>query len=285
MALRAARLGQSRPADAIGPAHEAVSHAQAAGDDEALAHAYHLLDRAHAALEDHPTAARYRDLALPVFAAVGDLAAQGTVLYDLGADAQRAGKLDEALWLYERSSEVRTRAGDILRAAESANAIGEVLILLGRSAQAHDRFAEALRTWRGARSPRGVAEATHNLGVVALRGGDPEQALGLLDEAAELALRIGAERLHQRIQLPLAEALLVSGRYVEAWDAAGRVVDAADPQLAARAHRLRANALLCTGGTARARAELTTAVALADAAGDADGVAAAQRLLARTDDA
>jgi class 3 adenylate cyclase/tetratricopeptide (TPR) repeat protein len=275
------RLGQSRPADAIGHAQAAVEHAQAAGDDESLAHAYHLLDRAHTALEDHATAARYRDRALPVFAALGDLAAQGTVLYDLGADAQRADKLDEALWFYERSYEVRMRAGDIVRAAASANAIGEVLIVLGRSGEAHDRFAEALRIWRGARSPRGIAEATHNLGVAALRGGDADEAIVLLDEAADLAMRIGAEGLHQRIQLPLAEALLARGRYVEAWEAASRVLGAADAHLVGRGHRLRGEALLCTGGTARARAELTTAVALADASGDADGRTAADRLLER----
>jgi class 3 adenylate cyclase/tetratricopeptide (TPR) repeat protein len=280
-----ARLGQSRPADAIGHAHDAVEHAQAAGDDESLAQAYHLLDRAHAALEDHATAARYRDRALPVFAALGDLAAQGTVLYDLGADAQRADKLDEALWLYERSYEVRTRAGDVVRAAESANAIGEVLIMLGRSRDAHDRFAEALRTWRGARSPRGVAEATHNLGVAALRGGDADQAISLLDEAADLATRIGAEGLHRQIQLPLAEALLARGRYVEAWEAAGRALGAADAHLTGRAHRLRGEALLRTGGTARARVELTTAVALADTAGDHDGRAEAQTWLDRIDHA
>ncbi|HSK98253.1 MAG TPA: tetratricopeptide repeat protein, partial [Euzebyales bacterium] len=188
-------------------------------------------------------------------------------------------------WLYERSHEVRMRAGDIVRAAASANAIGEVLIVLGRPGEAHDRFAEALRIWRGARSPRGVAEATHNLGVVALRGGDADAAIAQLDEAADLAMRIGAEGLHQRIQLPLADALLARGRYVEAWEAAGRVLGAADAVLVGRGHRLRGEALLCTGGTARARAELARAVALAEASGDTEGRTAAQRLLDRLTDA
>lgn len=278
------RLGQSRPTDAIHHAHDAVEQARRAGDEETLAHAYHLLDRAHAALGDHVTAAGFRDLALPVFAALGDLAAQGTVLHDLGADAQRAGRFEEALWLYERSHEVRSRAGDVVRTAASSNAMGEVLLELGRAADAHERFTEALRAWRGARSPRGVAEATHNLGVAALHDRDVAEAVRLLHEAAELAERIGAEALSDEIRLPLAEALLASGRYVEAWDAAGRAVHSVDSAAAGRAHRIRAEALMRTGGTARACTELTTAIALADAAGDTTGCTAARLLLGQIDD-
>lgn len=270
-----ARLGQGRAADAIAHARDAVTHAQRAGDDETVALAYHLLDRAHTAVEDHEAAAAYRDLALPVFAALGDLAAQGTVLHDLGADAQRAGKPEEALWLYERSHEVRSRAGDVVRAAATANAIGEVLVSLGRDREAHARFTEALRVWRGARSPRGVAEATLNLGVVALHGGDHAEAVQLLEEAAALAVGIGAETLRDEIQLPLAEALLALERYVEAWDAATQALRTAEDHLEATAHRLRGAALLRTGGVTRARAELTLALQASDGA-EAD---AARRLL------
>ncbi|MBW3606264.1 MAG: AAA family ATPase [Actinobacteria bacterium] len=274
-----ARLGQGRAADTVVHARDAVDDAERAGDDHTLAQAYHLLDRAHSALGDHDTAARYRDLALPVFAALGDLAAQGTVLHDLGDDALRAGRLDEALWLYERSHEVRSRAGDVVRTAASDNAIGAVLLRLGEVDAAHARFTAALRAWRGARSPRGIAEATRNLGIVELRRGRDAHAVELLEEADAVAVQVGAEALHDEILVPLAESLARSGRYVEAWEVATRALAVADPRTVGAARRLRGTALLRTGGVTRARDELTMATAAAAAAGDDDGEAAARRLL------
>jgi tetratricopeptide (TPR) repeat protein len=272
-----ARLGQGRSSDAVDHAQQAVALTVLADDDATLAHAYHLLDRAHTALGDHAAAARHRDAALPVFASLGDLAAQGTVLHDLGRDAQRAGRLEEALWLYGRSHDARARAGDVLQVATSANAIGEVLLVLGRHDDAHARFTEALRAWRGARAPRGVAEATRNLGVVALRGGRHAEAVQLLEEATDLAARVGADTLVDQTQLPLAEALLASSRYVEAWDAASRVLGAAGADAAGTARRLRGEALLRTGGIVRARVELASAL---EALTDPDAVAEVRGLLA-----
>jgi tetratricopeptide (TPR) repeat protein len=254
-----------------------VALADLAGDDHTLAHAHHLLDRAHTALGDHTTAARHRDAALPIFSALGDLAAQGTVLFDLGRDAQRAGRFEEALWLYERSHDARARGGDVPHVAASANAIGEVLLVLGRHDDAHGRFTEALRAWRGARAPRGVAEARRNLGIVALRDGRHAEAVDLLEEAAGAAARVGADTLVDQIQLPLAEALLASARYVEAWDAASRVLGDAGTDAAGTAHRLRGEALLRTGGVVRARAELAAAL---EELSDPDLVAEVRVLLA-----
>jgi tetratricopeptide (TPR) repeat protein len=273
----AARLGQGRPADAVDHARQAVGLADLASDDATLADAHHLLDRAHTALGDHAAAAHHRDAALPVFAALGDLAAQGTVLHDLGRDAHRAGRLEEALWLYGRSHDARVRAGDVLQVAASANAIGEVLLVLGRHDDARAHFTEALRAWRGARAPVGVAEATCNLGVVALRDGHPAEAVRLLEEAADLTGPGRAEALGDRVLLPLAEALLACSRYVEAWDAASRVLASAGNDATGTAHRLRGEALLRTGGAARAHAELAAAL---DALTDPAEVARVRGLLA-----
>ncbi len=281
-----ARLAQGRPDRAIEHATEAVVHAEEAPDRATLARAYHLLDRAHAALGDHSAAARYRDLALPVYAELGDLPAQGTVLHDLGADAHRAGRLEEALWLYSRGHEVRERAGDVVRTAASANAIGEVLLGLGQAEEAAARFTEALRLWRGARSPQGVVEATRNLGLGALRTGAAPEACRRLEEADDQAREIGSGTLLVRIHLPLAEALLGCGRFVEAWEAATRVLDADEELIAGRAlavaRRLRAEALLRTNGAPRARAELEIARRIAAELDDGELLDAIERLLAQT---
>lgn len=271
-----ARLAQGRTEACIEHATAALLPAEITEDREALARAYHLLDRASALVGDHEAAARYRDRALPIFAELGDLPAQGTVVHDLGADAQREGRLEEALWLYERSFEVRTRAGDVVGAAASSNAIGEVLLALGRHADAAVRFSAALRMWRGARVLGGVAVATRNLGLSALRAGRPADARDKLREAASLARDTGSTMLLAEVNVPLGEALLELGHHVEAWEAATCGLEHLDPSsqpaLAQAARRVRADALLRTGSTERARAELE----LADATpvGDGGGVSA-----------
>ena len=256
------RLVQGRAGDSVDHGERAVALAATAGDD-VRAEAYRVLGAAHAALGDHAAASRCRDLALPLFAAVGDLAAQGTVLHDLGADALRAGRLEEALWLYERGHEAWTRAGNVVRAASATNAIGDVLLTLRRLPEARARFAESLRVWRGARAPEGVAIATGNLGRVALAAGRPELACGHFEEALAAADEGGFDSLAVPVLLPFAQALLALGRYVEAWDVASSALTAAaDPVEAASAHRIRAQALSATGGERRAADELTHACRL-----------------------
>lgn len=253
------RLSQGQPASSIEHGLQALAPAERSGDHEALARACHVLDRAYVALGEYETAARYRDQALPVFAALGDLPAQGTVLHDLGSDAQRAGRLEEALWLYERSHEVRSRAGDVVRAAGSANAIGEVLLALGRDGEAESRFAEALRSWRGARFPRGVNVALCNLGRVALQRGAPDRALPLLAEARAVAVELRSETLLSETSVALGETFLALGRFVEAWEAATDALTVGGAGVGVSAHRVRAQALAMTGGHERAEQELEAA--------------------------
>lgn len=257
-----ARLGQGRASDAVEVGLAAVAALDDGDDPSLLAHAYHLLDRGYAMLGDADTAARYRDLALPLFAAQGDLVAQGTVLFDLGADANRQGQHEVALWLHERSREARARAGDVVGSAAAVNAIGEVLLQLGRHEEAAERFSDALRAWRGARSLPGVALALHNLGTVALQTGAAVSAAKRLEEARQLAEEVGAEGLLCRTRLGLAEALTELGRVVEAWDAATTVLasgETLETDQQARAHAVRARALALTGGNDRAAQEQAAA--------------------------
>lgn len=259
-----ARLAQGRPVEALDHARLAADAALTVDDVALQARSLHMLDRVHVALGQPDQATRFRDEALPLFAALGDLPAQGTVLFDLGADAQRAGQHDVALWLYERSAEVRTRAGDVDRAAAAVNAVGEVLVALGRPDEARERFRDALRTWRGVRSLVGIAAAVHNLGRLALDDGDPAGAIALLEEAVEVGVELGGEQLGVAARLDLGQAYLAVGRVVEAWDETSLVLatETDDPLRRIRAHRVRAAALEATGGRARAADERARAAAL-----------------------
>src|SRR5690606_15710904 len=250
------RQRQGRLQEAIEQAVTAAKHAEAAGDRQTLALVYHMLDRLHMAIGDRDTAIEYRDAALPIFAELGDLASQGTVLHDLAADAHRGGRLEEAAWLYERAIDARTRAGDVVRAAASINALGEVELATGEADRAEGRFSEALRTWRGARSPEGVIGAATNLARVHLRRDRPDLALESLVEAGDLADRIGADSLLPAVQLLQAEAYASLSRWVEAWEAATTALHGSlekDDHI--RALNLRADALEATGSQARAEQE------------------------------
>ena len=131
-----ARLLQGRFDEAQQSTEAAVSAAEAAGDRRLQARGLHLLDRIHAAAGTIERALYYRDAALPIFAELDALAAQGTALHDLAADA-------------------RSRAGDVVRAAATINSLGQAEQELGMLDSAEQRYTEALRNWRGARSPRG----------------------------------------------------------------------------------------------------------------------------------
>ena len=264
---------------AIEHAEKAATEAEAAGDRETLAYAYHLLDRIHTATGSREEGLHYRDAALPIFAELGDLAAQGTVLHDLAADAHRGGRLEEATWLYDRAIDARTRVGDVVRAAASVNALGEVEMELGMLDRAERRFTDALRTWRGARSPEGISVATANLGSLRLSRDDLDGAVEKLEEAHALADAIGAESLLHTTGLLLAEVYVRLGRWVEAWKMATEILDSGGDSLAiVRARRLRAQALSATGGDARAWTELTEALDLADRSGLDDEVTAIRAL-------
>ncbi len=257
------RLQQGRCDEARPHAEAAVSSAEEAEDRPLQARGLHLLDRIHAAAGDFERAQYYRDAALPIFAELGDLAAQGTVLHDLADDAHRSGRLAEAVWLYQRAADSRSRAGDVVRAAATSNSLGRVEQALGMLDSAEQRFTEALRTWRGARSPQGVVEATTNLGELRVAQGRVHEARELLEEAERLALDLGLDDILARAQVSLAEAYQGVGRHVEAWE---RATDALQrttvSDLERRARAVRADALEATGSIERALDERGLALSL-----------------------
>lgn len=248
------RLRQGHHEEAASHASTAVAAAEDAGDKRLQAHGLHLLDRIHATLGDLERAQGYRDAALPLFAEVGDLPAQGTALHDLAADAHRNGRFAEAAWLYQRAADSRSRAGDVIRAAATVNALGEVEMAMGMVDSAEERFADALRVWRGARSPEGVAAAISNLGSVRFEQGRYADAIELLEEAERLTQDIGAPLAGA--QLTLAEAFLAEGRFVEAWERATSALVGLDREdFVVRARSVRAATLEATGSFERARRE------------------------------
>ena len=167
-------MRQGHYAACVAAALPAVEAAERGGHRDLLANAYYLLHAAYGDLGS-PEVARYRDLALPIYEELGDLVGQGNVLNNLGIEAYFEGRWDDALDLYRRSREAKSRAGDIANAATQSNNEAEVLSDQGRLAEAEALLRDALRVWSAAGYQIGVALATSNLGRVGGAGRAPRR--------------------------------------------------------------------------------------------------------------
>ena len=219
------RFRQGRWADCVRVCIPAAATADRVGDRALLAHAYYLLHAAYGVLGNAEAAARYRDLPLPIYEELGDLVGQGNVLNNLGIEAYFEGRWDEALALYGRSKEAKTRAGDVANAAVQSNNEAEILSDQGHYEAAEALLGDALRVWRAAGYEIGIALATSNLGRVAARAGRHDEGLVILAEAVERFGRIGAAGYVDETRTRVAECLALAGRPAEAESVARETLD------------------------------------------------------------
>jgi class 3 adenylate cyclase/predicted ATPase len=213
---------QGRHEEAIDWSRRAIEVAEIAGEKDALAHAYKVLDWTYADMGE-PENAIYSERALALYEELDDLANQGDVLNNMGGIAYWLGRWREARELYERGHELDLRTGDAHGAAFGSNNIAEILADQGHLEEAERLFREVERAWRAAGDVGGVAFVQANLGRVAARAGRFSEALELLLASRATSEEIGAE----------AEALETDARIAECHvlnadaDAALEVADSA----------------------------------------------------------
>ncbi|HUP87239.1 MAG TPA: adenylate/guanylate cyclase domain-containing protein [Acidimicrobiales bacterium] len=196
------RRGQTKVAMAL--ADDAIRLAEAAGDRPGLAHAHSLMHNVTSQL-GVPERARYRDLPLEVYEEIGDLRGLGSVLNNLGLEAVRDGRWDDARALYERAGEVYGRSGDVIGKGLTANNTGEILCNQGWLDEAEGLFREALRCWRPTGYKLAVAEATMQLGRLAARARRRDDAARLLDEARTSFVELKAASKVAEVDSAIAE--------------------------------------------------------------------------------
>ncbi|MBA3690071.1 MAG: AAA family ATPase, partial [Actinobacteria bacterium] len=136
------RQSQGRHREAVRWCERAIELAQEADDQDALAHAYYILDWAYMDL-GRPERATYSELALTIYQTLDDLPGQAVVYNNLGAWAYYQGKWTEALEFYEKGREARERTGDAVSAAMGTCNIGEILSDQGRLSDAEPLFRAA----------------------------------------------------------------------------------------------------------------------------------------------
>jgi class 3 adenylate cyclase/tetratricopeptide (TPR) repeat protein len=220
------RLHSGRHRMAVPLLERAVKEAERAADHAALGHAYYLLDWAHSDL-GNPEAARYRDLALPIFEELGDFDKQGRVLTNLGVNAYHEGRWGEALELYERARVASDRAGDTIGASFNVNNVAEIRLEQGRVDEAELLLEDVLDTWRAARFNFGVGNALRNLARIETRRGDYARAGELFDRGREAFAKAGLESSRLELETFDAKRLLLTGRVDEARELALEIQAAA----------------------------------------------------------
>jgi class 3 adenylate cyclase/tetratricopeptide (TPR) repeat protein len=256
---------EGRHAAAMEWCHRAIGAATESGDREALAHAYRVLDWAHAnlgELGETTNSAR----ALTIYEELGDLPGQGAVVNNMAGFAYHRGSWAEALDLLRRSLDICQRIGDEDGVARATYNIGIILSDQGRYAEAEQQLNAALRIWQAAGHRASVATAKRDVARVAARTGHYQTALDLLD-AAHAELREVGSRVHD---IDTLAALAECHVYMGDSEATLQVVDRALRQAHALGgvsaetpllYRLRGYAYIQTGQLAAARQSLQESLA------------------------
>ena len=182
---------KGRHAEAITWCHRAVEHAIDCGERDAEAHAYRLLDWAHARLGQLDQAI-YSSRALAIYEELEDLAGQNAALNNMAILMQMQGRWADAVELLQRMLDIAETIGDELSVAIAKYNMGDTLCDQGRLDEAEVLIGEALRIWQAAGERVGVATAKRDQGRLAARLGQFDEALRLFEDARGEFEDIGA---------------------------------------------------------------------------------------------
>jgi class 3 adenylate cyclase/tetratricopeptide (TPR) repeat protein len=217
---------RGRHAAAIEWCERAIEHAKVAGDRDALAHAYYLLDAMFVDLGQYERAT-HLPMALTIYEELDDLSSQAIVLNHMGISAYYQGRWNDALDFYDRARTAWVKAGDVANAMFGTVNLGEILSDQGRLGEAEPMFREALRVWQAAGDESGVFYVLSNLGRAAARAGRHADALELLRQARELSRKVGSQAEVMETDARIAECLLLGDEARAALELATRTVDRA----------------------------------------------------------
>ena len=256
-AYAAMRQTQGRYREAIEWCEKAIELARASGSRKGEAHALYILDWAWASIGqfEHAT---HSDLALEIYAELGDLTGEACALQNLGGFAYYQGRWDEAVDLYERARDARMRTGNEVDAAMGTDNIAEVLADQGHYGAAEQHLHETLRVWRAVGDRGGIAFARGLLGRVAARTGRFDEAHGHFEAARTEYAESGLEADSREVDGRIAECLVLEGRTGEALALADVTLGVSaqedqNPPDAPLLQRVRGYALLQSGDVVAAR--------------------------------
>jgi len=277
------RYFQGHPSDALRLAREAIEHAHASSDLEALAEALERADMAEIAI-GVPIATTRIERAIAIYAELGDLGGEARARNAIGAIAYFRGRWSEALDHYRAAEELYERSGQRWAAAISACNMAELLADQGHLQEAEDALEQPMVTLRGVGTAPELAFGECQLGRVAARRGRTEDALRYFQAARDYYRSAGESIEEIFVDALTAESLVLAGEHGDGLALADGAltramalegIAAATPLLA----RVRGTALLGLGRPGEARSALEQSLAAARSRGALHEIAFTLRAL------
>jgi tetratricopeptide (TPR) repeat protein len=223
------RNRQGRWEEAIAACRRAIEEAESVGEPSALARALSGLDWALVE-SGRREEATHSWRALEIFEELGDLEHEGVVLNNLGMFAYFDGRWDDAIALYQRAGECGRRSGRPADMAFTDCNVGEILSDQGRLEEAEEHLRQARRVWSSTQESQSVAFADMLLGRLALRRGDSQVGLPMLERSTR-ALRVFSMQSYAEFGRALiAEAEALAGDPGRALELARAELNGADRQ-------------------------------------------------------
>ncbi len=227
--LGGVRNRQGRWAQAIGACREAIVEAESVGELSALAHACYALD--YALVESgHPDEATHSWRALEIYEQLGDPEHEFLVLNNLGGIAYWGDRWDDAVTLYRRAAACAERAGRPAQRAFIDCNIGEILSDQGHLEEAEVQMRRARQVWSSTGERHALAYAEVLLGRLAVRRGEYQEGLSLLETAAEELRKMGIDAYAEFAQALIAEAEAFGGDPFRALEIGSKELEANDRQ-------------------------------------------------------
>jgi class 3 adenylate cyclase len=194
---------RGRHGEALVLARRATELARAAGDRRTLAEALEHVDICSGELGE--PAHEGAEEALTIYTELGDLAAQARVHNTLGLLAYHRGAWATAIEHYTAAERAYTKCGRLWDSATPTANRAEILIDQGRLDEARDDLERAILVWRGVDAASEIAFGEYQLGRIAARQGDGDDAKRLFDSA----------RAHFRAAGELSEVVIVDALTAE----------------------------------------------------------------------
>lgn len=150
--------------------------------------------------------------AVAIYALLGDTQAQAQIYSALGNAFVALGQFSEAERAFQRRVGTARVNNDALGVVFGLNNLGSIYLSLGRLDAAQAHFEEALTVAQPTRDANAIGLSLSNLGLVALRREQWEQAIALLEPAANQRLLGGDTVGEANTSNHLGEAYLAVGR-------------------------------------------------------------------------
>lgn len=150
---------------------------------------------------------------------------RGNLMWAEAEALRRAGRLREALELFDLAFELCEAGGYVRGLASTFVSRGAILQAFGRREEAREQFLAALAIWEHVREKRSIAGTSVSLASLEREAADWEQMNRYLDTALSMALELGDREVEANALIQYCKAEMDQGRTEQALATCRRALD------------------------------------------------------------